>query len=323
MEITETIIRFPRTLVEAVQQFCDPDEAHHFAVMLRWPDGVTCTGCGSKRLSFISTRRTWACRECKKRFTVKTGSLMEDSPLKLGTWMVAVWLITGAKNGISSYEVSRALGVCQKTAWFLLHRIRLAMHQGSFEKSPGPVECDETWVGGLDKNRHKNKKRSGGKSGAHSHELVMGILERGTEGSVSRIRAKVLPDEKNSTLQAEVLANVEPGAQVFTDGHFAYKALSAEYKHAWVDHALTYVRGEVHTNGLENFWSLFQRMLGGTYTHVDPRHLQSYLDEEVYRFNERKMDDVGRFVAAVCSMPGKRLTWRELTERGLTTFETE
>lgn len=148
----------------------------------------------------------------------------------------------------------------------------------------------------------------------------MGILERGDEKGSSRIRAKVLPDEKNSTLQAEVYANVEPDAKVFTDGHFAYKPLSKEFKHAWVDHAITYVRGEVHTNGLENFWSLFQRMYGGTYTHIDPRHLQAYFDELAYRFNTRQDNDTERFVGVLCSITNKRLTYNELINRGLDTM---
>jgi transposase-like protein len=315
---TETTI--PQTLHDAMKHFADPESAHEFAVAFRWPGGICCPFCNSRRLGIVKSERRWNCKDCRKRFSVKTRTIFENSPLKLETWLAGMWLIASAKNGISSCEVGRALGITQKTAWFLLHRIREAMKIGSLAKSSGPVECDEIYVGGADTNRHKNKKRSGGKSGAHSHELVMGILERGNENGPSRIRAKVLPNEKNSTLQAEVHANVEPGAQVFTDGHYAYKPLSKEFKHAWVDHALTYVRGEVHTNGLENFWSLFQRMYGGTYTHVDPQHLQAYFDELAYRFNNREYNDSERFVDVLCSVSGKRLTYAELIKRGLDTM---
>ncbi len=313
----ESEIPFPQTLQEAIKTFSDPEVAHRFAVNLRWPEGVTCTQCGGKRHSFIKTRRTWECKACKKRFTVKTGSLMEDSPLKLETWMTAVWLITGAKNGISSCEVSRALGVTQKTAWFLLHRIREAMQNGSMEKMTGPVEVDETFIGGKEKNKHSHKKQNKGR-GTVGKEIVMGVLERGGE-----VRVKHIPDTEKETLHAQVKKQVEPGAEVFTDALVAYRSLSPEFKHQWIDHAVKYAEGQVHTNGLENFWSLFDRMLGGTYTHIDPRHLAAYLNEESYRYNMRKGNDAKRFAKVTGSLQDKRLTYQELTGRGLKTLAPE
>jgi len=227
-----------------------------------------------------------------------------------------MWMIAACKNGISSYEIHRALGITQKTAWFLLHRVRLAMQNGSLEMMSGPVECDETFIGGLEKNKHHDKKQRKGRGGI-GKQIVMGILERGAEGGSSRMRAKVVPNTHGETLKGEVKASVTPGASVFTDAHGGYRGLSADLEHQWVDHAVRYVEGQVHTNGCENFWSLFSRMLGGTYTHIDPRHLQSYVDEQVHRFNNRHTNDAGRFADVLGSVSGKRLTYRTLTGRGL------
>jgi hypothetical protein len=249
---------------------------------------------------------------------VKVGTIFEDSPLKLEVWFAAMWLITNAKNGISSYEVGRALGVCQKTAWFLLHRIRHLMETGSLDKMLGPVEADETYIGGKAKNKHASKNNHD--RGVKGKEIVMGILQRGTEVEHSKVRAKVIPNTIKHTLQNEIKANVQPGAVLNTDAHAGYQGLSEEYKHAWVDHLVKYAEGSIHTNGAENFWSLFKRMLGGTYVHVDPRHLQAYVDEETYRFNNRKTDDAARFVSTLMQSYGKRLTWDNLTERGLSSM---
>lgn len=312
----------PKTLHEAIQHFSDASVAHTFMVTLRWPEGVTCPYCQCKELSYISTRRVWACKnkECKKRFSVKVGSIMEDSPLKIEIWLAAMWLISGAKNGISSCEVARALGVCQKTAWFLLHRIRHVMTTGSMDAFTGTVEADETFIGGLEKNKHSDKKRRNGRGGA-GKEIVMGILQRGTSEVASQIRAKVIPDTGKETLHGELRGNVVEGSAVYTDAHRGYNGLGEYLEHEWVDHAVRYVEGAVHTNGCENFWSLFDRMLHGTYTHIDPRHLQAYADEQVYRFNHRKTNDAGRFTTVAASVTGKRLTWNDLTERGLTSIQ--
>jgi len=302
-------------LTEAIKYFADADTCHNFMVSLRWADGVACPLCGSKVLSFVSTRRIWKCKGCKKSFSVKVGTIMEDSPLGLDKWLTAIWLIANAKNGISSWEVHQALGITQKSAWFLLHRIRLAMQTGTFCKLAGEIEVDETFIGGKARNMHADKRaeKIHGR-GANGKAIVIGVLERGKQ-----VRTKVIPNTKKGTVQAEVRANVEAGSLVCTDALKSYEGLDAEYIHEAVDHAVEYVRGNVHTNGLENYWSLLKRSIKGTYVSVEPFHLFRYLDEQAYRYNERKRadgtvkPDGERFVEVVSGIIGKRLTYAKLT----------
>ena len=306
---------YPKTLVEAIRYFSDPDKCLNFLVPLLWPDGITCPRCESANHSFISTRRLWKCKGCKKQFSVKVGTIMEDSPLGLDKWLTGMWLITNAKNGISSHEVGRAIGITQKSAWFLLHRIRLAMQNGTFGKLKGEVEVDETFIGGKARNMHKDKRaeKIHGR-GATGKAIVIGVLERDGE-----VRTKVIPNTKRGTVQAHVRQHVEPGSLVCSDALPSYAGLSPDYVHEAVDHAVEYVRGNIHTNGLENFWSLLKRMLRGTYVSVEPFHLWRYLDEEAFRFNERKhadgtvKKDGERFVDVAGAMGGKRLTYKKLT----------
>ena len=256
------------------------------------------------------------CRDktCHKQFSVKVGTIFEDSPLGLDKWFVAVWCITNAKNGISSYEVHRALGITQKSAWFLLHRVRLAMQTGSMQKMSGTVEADETFIGGKARNMHKSKReREIQGRGAVGKTIVMGILERHTEKKPSTVKAKVVPNNRKETVQAEIRQNVAPGSEVFTDALKSYEGLDPDYVHQSIDHAEKYVEGRVHTNGLENFWSLVKRCIKGTYVSVEPFHLFRYLDEETFRFNEREGDDGERFTDVMAGVVGKRLTYRKLT----------
>jgi len=315
MEPTPPADTNPKTLVEAIRYFADPDTCLKFLVPLRWPDGVVCPRCGSKEHSFISTRRTWKCKGCKKQFSVKVGTVMEDSPLGLDKWLTAIWLIANAKNGISSWEAHRALGITQKSAWFLLHRIRLAMQTGSFAKLSGEVEVDETFIGGKARNMHKGKRAEKIQGrGTAGKAIVIGVLERDGE-----VRTKVIPDTKKGTVQAEVRANVKPGTLVCTDALKSYEGLAPDYVHEAVDHAVEYVRGNCHTNGLENYWSLLKRCIRGTYVSVEPFHLFRYLDEENFRYNERKhpsgtvKTDGERFINVTGSTAGKRLTYKKLT----------
>lgn len=303
--------KFPETLVEAVRYFTDPQVSHDFMVGLRWGSGpICCPRCGCNRTSFISTRRTWECKgtHTQRQFSVKTGTIMEDSPLGLDKWMATIWLISNAKNGISSYEVHRAIHVTQKTGWFMLHRIRLAMQTGTFEKLKGDVEADETFIGGKSKNMHAARRARGIKgTGYAGKSIVMGLLER--DGTV---KVKHIPDNKRTTVHAEIKANVEPGSTVHTDALLSYDKMPQEFIHEVIDHAVAYVRGNVHTNGLENFWSCLKRTLRGTYVSVTPDHLFRYLDEQVMRYNNRKDDDGGRFLLVVSAIIGRRITYKEL-----------
>lgn len=305
---------FPKTLQEAIKFFADADTCVTFMAQLRWPEGVTCPDCGGKAVSYLTSRRMWKCmaKACHKQFSVKRGTVMEDSAISLDKWLAAIWLIANAKNGISSYEIHRAVGVTQKSAWFLLHRIRLAMQTGTFEKMGGTVEVDETFIGGLSRNMHKKTREAKitGPSGC-GKAIVFGLLERHGDGS--KVRTKVIFNRSQETLQGEVRRNVEPGAEVYSDAHRSYLGLSADYVHAFTDHAEEYVRGNVHTNGIENFWSLLKRSIKGTYVSVEPFHLFRYLDEQAFRFNERKGKDADRFVQTVKQVAGKRLTYDELT----------
>jgi transposase-like protein len=304
---------FPKTLQEAIIYFSNPDVALQFMANLRWADGVAvCPNCESKESSFISTRRVWKCKACKKQFTVKLGTIMEDSPIGLDKWLCAMWMIANCKNGISSYEIHRAIGITQKSAWFLLHRIRLAMQTGTFEKLSGTVECDETFVGGKAKNMHKSKREAKIQGrGATGKAIVMGVLERAGE-----VRAKVIPNTTQETLHSHIYDSVGKGSEVFTDQFPAYNGLESDFVHKFVNHAVEYVNGQVHTNGIENFWSLLKRGLKGTYISVMPAHLFRYVDEQSFRFNNRKVNDASRFLLACASIKGRRLTYKTLTGKG-------
>ncbi len=300
-----------KTLLEAVRYFSDLDVATEFVANLRWPDGPVCPRCGlvDRKHYFLKTRRVWKCRSCKKQFSVKVGTIFEDSPLGLDKWLPAVWLIANCKNGISSYELAKDLGIQQKSAWFMLHRIRLAMQTGTFEKLSGQVEADETFIGGKARNMHKSKRKEKitGR-GASGKVAAMGLLERH-----GKVKTKIVPDTSSRTLQVEIRENVEPGSEVHTDALRSYRGFDPEFIRNVVDHAERYVDGHVHTNGLENFWSLLKRGIKGTYVSVEPYHLFRYLDEQAFRFNEREGVDGERFQKALGSVAGRRLTYSELT----------
>jgi transposase-like protein len=262
----------------------------------------------------MASRRIWQCRtqHPKRQFSVKVGTIFEDSPLPLDKWLAVIWLVANAKNGISSYEVERAVGVTQKSAWFMLSRIRLAMQTGTFDKMGGTVEVDETFIGGKARNMHKGKRKVQG-AGTMGKAAVMGLLERHGPDGHSTVRTKVVPNVRRSDLVPEVRSQVEAGSELHTDALKSYNSLSADYIHKVVDHAEKYVDGAVHTNGLENFWSLLKRTLTGTYVSVEPFHLFRYLDEQAFRFNNRETTDRARFLAVAASVVGKRLTYRDLT----------
>ncbi len=271
---------------------------------------MTCPRCGNQKVKFQEKYNRWQCstRHDRRQFTVKTGTIFEDSPLGLDKWLCAMWLVVNCKNGVSSYEIHRAIGVTQKTAWFMDHRIRLALTMGSVEKLSGEVEADETFIGGKARNMHaaKRARRITG-TGGKDKTAVLGVLERG-----GKVRATVVPSRKKGALQPEVRKHVEAGSALYTDALKSYEGLN-EFEHGVIDHAEKYVDGKIHTNGMENFWSLLKRSINGTYVSVEPFHLFRYLDEQVYRFNSRKLGDGERFSIAVAGILGKRVTFKQLT----------
>ena len=307
----------PQTLQQAVVYFTNEDNAFQFVKAMRWTNGEpACPFCKSTRAYELNERR-FKCGDCRKKYSVKNGTIFEESPLSLGTWMCGFWLIVNAKNGISSYEIHRALDVTQKTAWFMLHRIRLAMQNGSIIKMAGTVEADECFVGPNADFMHKSvKKKKGIGRGFTAKTAVMGLLEHSKEKGKSRVAAKVIRDTKKKTLKENIDANVETGSTLHTDAWIAYQSLGADYIHKFVDHAVEYVRDGVSTNGLENFWCLLKRTIKWTYVAVNAQHLFRYLDEQTFRFNSRALTDGDRFVAAVARFTGKRLTYAKLIEEG-------
>ncbi len=308
----------PRTLLEAVTYFSDPERAHAYAVKLRWPNGVACPrmGCGSASVQFIKTRKLWRCKDCKRQFTAKVGTIFEDSPIPFTKWLPAIWFLANTKNGTSSHELGRAIGVTQKTAWFMFHRIRLAMKDEAAAQLVGEVEADETFVGGK---QHATVQSSLGfkkmKHGpAEGKTTVFGMVQRSTEKQKSRVRAMVVPDHKARTLLPLLYTNVIPGSVLYTDALRSYRAAGSDYAHAFVDHAVRYVEGRVHTNTIENFWSCLKRTIHGTYIAPRAFHLDAYLDEQVFRFNAREGKDADRFVAALKGADGHRVTYKALTK---------
>ena len=309
--------REPKTLIEAIRYFTNPDACLALMVGLHWPDGVVkCPTCASENVTFHKARRLWQCKtkHPRQQFSVKVGTIFEDSPVGLDKWLAAMWMIANDKNGISSYEVARDLGVTQKTAWFLMHRIRLAMHTGTFEKMDGQVEVDETFIGGKARFMHKARRIDKIKgTGTVGKTAVLGLLDRHGPDGHSFVRASVVASRKRQTLVPQVRQNVAAGSEVFTDALPSYATLRTEYTHGVIDHAEKYVDGQIHTNGIENFWSLLKRALKGTYISVEPFHLFRYLDEEAFRFNNREASDSERFLNLARRVIGKRLTYNDLT----------
>jgi transposase-like protein len=305
-----------KTLQDAMQHFSQPENAVAYMIRLRWPDGVvTCPTCGSKEVTWIPTRSFFQCkiRHPKRQFSVKVGTIFEESPLPLGKWLIVAWMLGNCRNGISSHEVGRTIGITQKSAWFMLHRLRAAAYEEPREKLAGEVEADETYVGGKARNMHAHKRAQKIHSGGvHDKTPVMGILERG-----GTVRAMVVKNHRRPQLHAEIRKHVEPGAILYTDDLHSYRGLP-DYFHYYVDHATKYVSGRIHTNGLENFWSLLKRCIKGTYVSVTPEHLEAYVQEQAFRYNSRKRlqwSEEQRFSKLLEGTTGRRLTYAELTSR--------
>lgn len=301
-----------KTLQGAIVYFSNPENCVSYLVSKRWKDGVVCPNCGSREVKYLSTRRVWQCktRHPKSQFSVKVGSVYEDSAIGLDKWLTATWMVVSCKNGVSSYEIARSIGVTQKSAWFMLHRIRLSLQDDDSNQLAGQVEVDETFIGGKARNMHVGKRRTRiTGTGGSGKVIVMGMLERG-----GKVKATVVEDRSAMTLQSNVLDFIAAGAEVITDELPAYKGLDGAYIHNVINHANEYVKGHIHTNGMENFWSLLKRGLNGTYVSVRPFHLYRYIDEQAFRYNNRKhIGDKGRFDIAVTQGFGKRLTYRQVT----------
>lgn len=323
----------PKTLTEAIRYFANSDNCIDYLALRRWPHGVTCPTCGRKDVSFVPSRHVWQCktRHPKAQFSIKTGTILEDSPLGLEKWLPVMWMVANCKNGVSSWEIHRALGVTQKTAWFMLHRIRLGMQTDSIVKLGGSgkeCEVDETFIGGKARNMHKSvraRRITGRGHNVDDKAIVLGILERGQgpdkkNRTVSQVRTAVIPDRQKQTLQPLVKEHVMAGSALYSDELSGYIGLESDYERGVIDHAVAYVDGKISTNGLENFWSLTKRCLGGTYVSVEPFHLFRYIDEEAFRFNNRgnkkhPVTDGDRFSLLCSQIIGKRLTYAELTAK--------
>lgn len=290
-------------------------------VSVRWPDGkVRCPHCGSEKVGYLEKARVYRCYgdHPKQKFSLKVGTIFEDSPIPLEKWLPAVWLLVSCKNGISSYEIHRALGITQKSAWFMLHRIRLAIQSNSFVKlggNSGEVEVDETYIGGKARNMHASVRRRRDVKGVDAKAMVMGAIERG-----GKVYAKVVPNRKKETIKDAIFPAIEDGTTIYTDEFpaYVYATKDAEFEHKVINHLEKYVDGNIHTNGIENFWSLLKRGLGGTYVAVEPFHLFRYVDEQAFRFNNRAtkdnpLNDADRFHLAMSQIVGKRLTYAGLT----------
>lgn len=316
-----------KTLQQAVQYFEDEQVCVDAVAAMRWPDGkAVCPNCQGKEHYYLAARRVWKCKRCAKQFSVKVGTIFEDSPIPLNKWLLAMWMLGNCRNGVSSYEIHRAIGVSQKSAWFMLQRIRLAMKPKRSAKLGGDgseVEADESFIGGKAQNKHLRKRAElrrtrasaewKGSGRSLSQTAVMGMLDR----EQGKVHAAVVPEVNRHELKSVILNHILPGSRLYTDSAPLYKKLPDQITHDYVNHITEYVRGRVHTNGIENFWSLLKRGINGTYVAVEPFHLHRYLDEQVFRFNNRKdgkvkITDAERFKTLLGQVVGRRLTWNEV-----------
>ena len=303
----ETVnVKYPSSLMEAIETFSDPRICLDVVAGAKWGSaGPSCPQCGADRLSFLQTRLLWKCLDCKKQFSVKVGTIFEDSAIPLNKWLCAMWLLANCKNGVSSYEIARGVKVTQTTAWFMLQRLRYAMHTGSINKMSGTVEADETFIGGKARFMHADKRAEKIQGrGPMGKAIVFGLLDHET----GRVHTRHVHTRRKKDLQPIIREMVEPGSELHTDALESYDGLS-EYTHKVVDHAEAYVQNNVHTNRMENFWSLLKRTIKGTYVSVEPFHLFRYLDEQSFRYNERHLSDRERFEKVLGAISGKRLTY--------------
>lgn len=296
-------------LYELTQYLKDEQTTIDYFVAKRWEDAICCPHCDCKKVYHFSDKRRYKCSKCRKQFTARTGTIFEDSKLSLRKWFIAIYLITSHKKGISSHQLARDLGVTQKTAWFILHRIRYALGQCDLDiQLDNDVELDETYVGGKNKNRHWDKKvkNSQGRS-IVDKAPVFGMVERG-----GKLIAKVVPDVTGKTLKSIIYETIKTTATLMTDEYLGYTGLNKLYKHCIVNHgAKQYVNGNAYTNTMEGFWSLLKRGIMGIYHQLSRKHLQKYVDEFVFRYNYRKLKE-GERVNKMLSLCCTRMTYKNL-----------
>lgn len=304
----------PQSLMAAMRHF-DPDGAETYIASIKWPDGPHCPKCGSVNVGQIKSRRRYQCCEkgCRKQFSLTTGTILEGTHLRLDQWVVAVWMIVGCRNGVSSCEIARTIDCKQQSAWHLLHRVRHILAQdrtGMLGEHGAVVEADWTHVGGsLKFMTHARRERARAR-GHYGKTLVHAMKERHT----GKVRANIISSTRRKPLRAEVLSNVAKGTRFYTDESPSYKWAKDFYRHKSVNHQWFYVWNKTHVNGCENFFNCLRRGLKGTYVSASPEHLSAYVDETVWRFNNRKLTDWERFDKAMRLIVGKRLTYSTLTD---------